>query len=277
MKSYMRFAVIAGLVVGLASMSAYAVPKQQSSGSQATSGQGSSKAKAARPKKVNPKEEKAYKAFYKISPNQFKDVVNGGKGFLKKYPNSVYAGSVYARMASAYENLGDMEDMLTSGRKAIQLNPDNVDVLSLLAYAIPRRVDPNNLDSTQQLAEATQYAMHALALLPKMQKPKGMTQEQFTSARNAEAASCHSGLGLVAYYHHDIQGMITQLEQAVKLDPTPDPSNQYLLGVAYMQAGRPADAEDILGKCAATPGPLASRCKGTLAKAKQMAASSSKK
>ncbi|HVB34588.1 MAG TPA: hypothetical protein VNJ52_09485 [Patescibacteria group bacterium] len=278
MKRYAQFAVLAGLVVGLASISASAVPQQQKSASQAApAGQGSSQAKAAPPKKVNPKEEKAYKAFYKLQPSDPKAVVDSGKKFVGQYPDSVYAGSVYARMATAYESLGDVPEMLDAGHKALQLNPDDVDVLSMMAYAIPRRVDPNNLDSAQQLQEASDDATHALALLPTLKKPKEMTAEQFTSAINGEASSCHSGLGLVAYFHHDITEMVAQLEQAVKLNPTPDPSDQFLLGIGYMQAGRPADAESILGKCAAEPGPLADRCKSSLAQAKKLAAAPAKK
>jgi tetratricopeptide (TPR) repeat protein len=195
---------------------------------------------------------------------------------LKKYPDSDYAPSVYSRLTAAYEALGDQVEMLDAGHKALQLNPDNVDVLSIMAYAIPRRIDPNNLDSGQQLQEASQDANHALALLSKVQKPATMTPDQFTAAINAESASCHSGLGLVDYYQHDIPGMVSELEQAVKLNPTPDPSDQYLLGIAYIEAGRPADAETVLKQCVAEPGPLVSRCQSSLAQAQKLAASQTK-
>ncbi len=282
MKKYVQFAVLAGLVAGLASLPAFAVSGQNSSGSTqssaqaASSGQGSSQAKAA-PVKLNPKEEKAYKAFYDVPNSQPKDVVSAGEGFLKKYPQSRYAGSVYGRLATAYEAIGKPDEMMDAGHKALAINPNDVDVLSLLAYTIPRRIDPNNLDSGTQLQEAAQDATKALELLPQMQKPASMPQEQFTAAINAEAASAHSGLGLVDYYEHDIPGMIAQLEQAIKLNSTPDASDQYLLGIAYIQAGRASDAEDILQKCVAEPGPLASRCKVSLEQAQKLAASQQKK
>ncbi|HVB97858.1 MAG TPA: hypothetical protein VNJ12_00800 [Candidatus Dormibacteraeota bacterium] len=285
MRKYLQFAVLAGLVAGLASLPAFAVRGQNASGQgaqqpsgspAASTGQGSSQAKAA-PVKLNPKEEKAYKAFYDIPTGQPKDVVSSGQDFLKKFPTSRYAGSVYGRLAVAYETLGDPDQMMDAGQKALQLNPDDVDVLSLLAYSIPRRINPDNIDSGEKLQEATQYAMRALELLPKVQKPAAMPQDQFTSAINAEAASCHSGLGLIAYYQHDPTAMVTQLEQAVKLNPTPDPSDQYLLGIAYIESGRAADAEDILQKCVAEPGPLAAGCKRSLEQAQKLAASQQKK
>ena len=285
MRRYAQLAILAGMVVGLASLPAFAVRGQYASGqttqqpstSQAApTDQGTSQAKAAAPK-LNPKEEKAYKAFYETPSNQPKDVVSAGQDFLKKFPSSRYAGSVYARLATSYEALGQQDQMLDAGHKALQLNPDDVDVLSLLAYAIPRRIDPNNIDSGEQLQEAAQDATHALDLLSKMQKPANMTQDQFTSAINGEAASCHSGLGLVDYYQHDITGMVAQLEQAVKLNPTPDPTDQYLLGIAYIQSNRAADAEDILQKCVADGGSLVDQCKKSLDQAQKLAASQQKK
>ena len=283
MKKYAQYVVLAGLVAGLAGLPAFAARGQNSSGTAQQSssqtpatGQGSSKAQAA-PVKLNPKEEKAYKAFYDTPPSEPKTVISSGVSFLKKYPTSRYAASVYARLAGAYEATGEADKMMDAAHKALQLNPNDVDTLSLLAYAIPRRVDPNDIDSGEKLQEAAQDATKALELLPSVPKPASMTQDQFTSAINAEAASCHSGLGLVDYYEHDISGMVTQLEQAVKLNPTPDPSDQFLLGIAYMQDGRPADAVTILQKCSAEPGPLADRCKSSLEQAQKQAASQQKK
>lgn len=277
MKRYAEFTVLAGLVVGLAVMPAFAVrgPRSSRLGGQK---QNSSQSATAKKKKVklNPKEEKAYKKFYKTPESNPKAITQNGKEFLKKFPKSRYAPSVYARMADAYEVLGDTDDMFDAAHKALQLNPNNVDVLSLMAYTIPRRIDPSNLGAGAKLKEASDDAHKALALLPTVPKPPNMTQAQFTKAINGEASSCHSGLGLVAYYNHNIPGMVSELEQAVKLNPTPDPSDQYLLGLAYMQAGRPADAEDILQKCSSSPGPLAARCTASLAQAKKLAAAKTK-
>lgn len=284
MKKYSQFVILAGLVVGLASLPVFATPaqqssqqqNQQSSQQQGQQASGSKAAPAAQGQAAvpqpDPAEEKAYKAFYAIPRNQPQQTVNSGQDFLKKFPNSHYAEGVYSRLTNAYEELGDTAKMFDSGRKALALNPDNVDILSLMAYALPRRVNPQALDAAQQLQEAAKYANHALALLGQMQKPANLTQEQFTAAIHAEAASCHSGLGLVNYYQHNIPGMVTEFEEAVKLEANPDPTDQYLLGVAYLQAKRPADAVDVLQKCAAGSGPMASRCKASLGQAKKQAA-----
>jgi tetratricopeptide (TPR) repeat protein len=276
MKKYSQLALLAFLAAGVASLPAlaragqYSQPQQQSNQQQSNQ---QSNAKAAPPVKLNPAEEKAYKAFYQTPASPPQPVVDSGEAFLKKFPTSRYAGSVYARLATAYEALGDTPKMFDAAHKALQINPDNVDVLSMMAYAIPRRINPNDLDSGAELQEASQDATHALDLLSKMQKPADLTPDQFTAAINAEAASCHSGLGLVDYYQHNNPGMVTELEQAVKLNPNPDASDEFLLGLAYMQAGRPADAETVLGKCNTQGGPLADRCKSALEQAQKQAAS----
>lgn len=280
MKKYVQFALLAGLVVGLASIPVLAgqnqqpssQPAQAASGTQATPATPAAGAAQPATAKPDPAEQKAYQAFYTIPPSDPQQIASSGAAFVKKYPNSVYNAAVYARLAATYETLGDATKMFDAGHKALALNPNNVDVLSLMAYAIPRRINPNDLETPQKLAEATQDADHALALLGKMQKPASLTQQQFTTAVNGESAYCHSGLGLVDYYQHNIPGMVSEFEEAVKLDPTPEPSDQYLLGLAYLQDNRPADAATVLKECSTESGPLQSRCQSSLAQAKKLAA-----
>ena len=57
----------------------------------------------------------------------------------------------------------------------------------------------------------------------------------------------------------------------MKLDPTPDPTDQFLLGYAYAQAGRWNDAIAPLTACSSTPNPVAGRCKSVLEEVKKHA------
>jgi len=294
MKALVRITCLAGLVVGLAGLPALAAqsqqpsqkpqsgqpqPNQQPQPGQQPGAQEPGKAAPATPAPPpkNPAEEKAYKTYFGLPANDPQAVITSGTDFLKKFPDSHYTGSVYAKLTNAYRELGDDVKMFDSGQKALESNPNNVDVLAILAYSIPRRIDPNDLESGQKLQQAAGYAKRAIMLIPTMPKPANLTDEQFTTAKNAELASCHSGLGLVYYYQHNLPGMITELEQAVKLDPTPDPTDQFLLGFAYQQAGRYTDAVAPLEACAATPGPVAGRCKTVLAEVKKHVPATPKK
>ncbi|MDE3137157.1 MAG: hypothetical protein KGL59_11330 [Acidobacteriota bacterium] len=288
MKFLVRTTLLAGLVVGLAGLPAIAAQSQQQQQQKPQPGQPQAQpgqqqaqpgqqqpqpgqqpaAQAPAAPAQNPAEVKAYKKFYDLPAAQAQDIISAGGDFLKKFPDSEYNSGVYARMANAYRQLGNEDKMFEMGEDSLKLNPNNVDMLSLLAYSIPRRIDPNDLDSSQKLQQAEDYAKRGIQLIPTMIKPATMPDERFAAAKNEELASCHSGLGLVYFYQHNIPGMITEMELAVKLDPSPDPTDQFLLGYAYTQAGRYADAVTPLTACAAQP-PMASRCKQLLDTVKQ--------
>ncbi len=83
---------------------------------------------------------KAYKEVYDARGGDPAHLIEVGEAFIAKFPMSVYAGAVYSELASAYLNTNQPDKMVTAGSKAVEINPDNVDVLPLLAWAIPRRV-----------------------------------------------------------------------------------------------------------------------------------------
>src|SRR5438067_11769745 len=117
---------------------------------------------------------KAYKEVYDTRGGDPAHLIEIGEAFLTKYPMSVYAGAVYSELASAYLNTNQADKMVTAGTKAVDINPDNVDVLPLLAWAIPRRVTGQTPDAAQQLAKAQDYAKHGIQLLTTMPKPTEM-------------------------------------------------------------------------------------------------------
>ena len=290
MKVFIRFAILAGLVVGLAGLPAAVAAQAQSAqkpqssqqpAAQSQTGQSSSttaqagKAAPAAPK-VNPAEEKAYKKFFDTPTADSQSIITEGEAFLQKFPASHYASAVYSKLATAYQSAGNETKMMAAAKKAVALNPNNVDMLSLLAYVMPRRIDPNDLGAADELKEAQGYATRALQLIPTVPKPAGLTDEQFAADKNGEEALAHSGLGLVDYYQHNIPGMISELEAALKLETTPDPADQFLLGFAYVQAGRYNDAVAPLKACSSTPNAVSDRCKSVLSVAEKHATSQPK-
>src|SRR5207302_3905352 len=122
---------------------------------------------------------KAYKEVYDARIGDPSKLIEVGEGFLAKFPMSIYAGAVYSELASAYLNTNQADKMVTAGTKAVEINPDNVDVLPLLAWAIPRRVTAQTPDAAQQLAKAQDYAKHGIQLLTTMPKPEEMDDAAF--------------------------------------------------------------------------------------------------
>jgi tetratricopeptide (TPR) repeat protein len=213
-----------------------------------------------KPVKVNKAEEAAYKKVLEAQAADPAMQIAAGEDFVSKYPMSKYTGGVYGLLTSAYFNTGNTDKMFAAGATALELDPNNVDVLSLLAMAIPRRVKANTPDGPQQLQKAETYARHALDLIPTMTKPDALDDAAFEKAKNDKLALCHSGLGLLDINHQKFSDARTELTQAVQLASSADPVDYYLLGNADAQDGFLHGAMAAYEKCAAS-GPLQTQCK----------------
>jgi tetratricopeptide (TPR) repeat protein len=225
--------------------------------------------------KINKAEEAAYKAFFASQGADPAMQIQLGEDFITKFPMSKYLGGVYGVLTTAYYTSGNTDKMFAAGAKSLELNPDNVDVLALLAMAIPRRVKANTPDGPQQLQKAEVYAHHAIELIPALTKPETVDDATFEKAKNDKLALCHSGLGLLDIDHQKFEDARTELTQAVQLATSPDPVDYYLLGNADAQASYMNGAIAAYDKCAAT-GPLTAQCKAREEAVKKDVASGTK-
>src|SRR6201998_3882229 len=211
---------------------------------------------------------KAYKEVYDARGADPAHLIEVGEGFLTKYPMSIYAGAVYSELAAAYLNTNQPDKMVTAGSKAVEINPDNVDVLPLLAWAIPRRVTAQTPDAAQQLAKAQDYAKHGIQLLTTMPKPAEVDDAAFTKAKNEKLAMCHDGIGVAEVKTGKYDDAIAELNQSVELSATPDPVDFYLLGAPTQPRSHFTDSIAAFAKCS-TAGPLQAQCKSGLDETKK--------
>lgn len=221
--------------------------------------------------KVNKAEEAAYKEFLDSQTGDPSTRIRLGEDFAVKFPTSHYLPGVYGVLTTSFFAIGDTEKMFAAGSKAVQLDPENADVLSLLAMAIPRRVKPTTPDGAQQLQTAEGYARRAIEIIPSMTKPDTIDEAAFEKAKNDKLALAHSGLGLIDINRQKYEDARTELMQSVQLASTPDPVDYYLLGNADVQTSYYNDAVTAYGKCADS-GPLATQCKTRAESAKHDAA-----
>jgi len=210
--------------------------------------------------KVNKAEENAYKALLAAQNGDPATRIQICEDFAAKFPTSHYLPAVYGVLTSSYFAAGNTDKMFTSGSKAIQLDPQNVDVMSLLAMAIPRRVKATTPDGAQQLQTAEAYAHRAIEVIPTMTKPATIDEASFEKAKNDKLALAHSGLGLIDFDRQKYDDARAELMQAVQLASSPDPVDYYLLGNADMKNGHYEDAVAAYDKCAAS-GPMTTVCK----------------
>jgi tetratricopeptide (TPR) repeat protein len=220
---------------------------------------------------IVPKDEaNAYKAVYDARDGEPAHAIELGEAFVLKYPNSVYNVGVYSELTTAYLGANQPEKMIDAGTKALALNPDNIDVLPVLAWAIPRRVNTQTPNGPQLLATAQGYARHAIEVLGTMAKPAGVDDAAFAKAKNDKLSMCHDGLGVADLKTGKNDDAITELSEAIKLSPSPDPVEYYLLGVADESGNHFTDAIASFNKCV-SDGPMQAQCKSGISDTKKKA------
>ncbi|HWY05501.1 MAG TPA: tetratricopeptide repeat protein [Candidatus Acidoferrales bacterium] len=223
------------------------------------------------PPPVNAEEDAAIHAFRSapISDMAKKDQL--GEEFLQKYPQSRYRSEVYALLVRGYLSLGQVDKMETAGDKEIELNPTDAQTLAIVGSTLPRVMSATTPEPQKRLDKAEQYSKKALEVLPTLVKPAELSDADFLKAKDQTSALAYSGLGLVAFRKSRFAEAIPNFEQAVKLDPTPDPVNFYLLGIANEKTSHFDDAATAFTKCAAVPGGLQATCKSSADEARKMA------
>ncbi len=227
---------------------------------------------AAAPAPVNAEEDAAFKVYQDSPVTDLKKKIELGEAFVQKYPQSRYRTIIYSTLTSAYLNTGQVEKMEEVGDKEVELNPNDVQVLAVLGQTIPRVISSKPTDErAKELDKAERYAKRAIEVTPTVPKPENITEENFTNAKNITLAMAHSGLGLIYVHHAKFAEAITELEASVKIDPTPDPVNYYLLGLANIKGSHFEDAAAAYTKCASMPGQMQPTCQKGAEEAKKLA------
>lgn len=215
------------------------------------------------PPPVNAEEDAAFKVFQAVPMTDAKQKIQTGEAFLQKYPETRYKPSVYAPLVFAYLQEGQVQKMQEYGEKEIALMPNDVSTLAIMAQTLPRSIhsDTPQAEAAQLLVRAEQYSKKAIEITPTLPKPPNMTDDAFAAAKNQDLAMAHSGLGLVYIRRGKNAEAISELNEAVKVDPNPDPVNFYLLGMANKSTSHFDDAVTAFNKCSAMTSPMQAACK----------------
>lgn len=223
------------------------------------------------PPPVSAEEDAAIQAFRAAPITDMPKKDKLGEDFLQKYPQSRYRPEVYSLLVRGYLSLGQVEKMETVGDKEIELNPNDAQTLAIVGSTLPRVMSASTPDPQKRLDKAEQYSKKALEVLPTIPKPPELSDADFLKAKDQTSALAYSGLGLVAFRRSKFAEAVANFEQAVKLDPIPDPVNFYLLGLSNEKTSHFDDAVNAFTKCAAVPGGLQATCKSGADEAKKMA------
>jgi tetratricopeptide (TPR) repeat protein len=176
-----------------------------------------------------------------LSKTSPKEVISAAGDFEQHWPHSELLGQVLELQLNAYLSLGDSAQAIVAGEKALKAVPDNLAILSNLAYIIANStIDP------QHLASAEEYARRELERSRTILVPKKISPEEWNEIQSRLGSTAHAALGLVSYKRGDIAGAIREFETAVKLAPAPDPAQYYRLGMLYRASGNQSKAAEML-------------------------------
>jgi VWFA-related protein len=184
-----------------------------------------------------------------------------GQDFLRNYPTSRFRESVSNHLVQAYYSEGDWTGFYAASASALAKDPDDVDVLVLTGWVVPRLYDPNDSGAAAKLNQAENNLKRAIQLIPALPKPAAFTDAQFASYKDSQMSRAHSGLGLIELRRQDYQSSVRDFELATLNIGSPDPRDLYLLGVGLLQLKRNVEATDAFEKCGQTPGEMQDRCK----------------
>src|SRR5271169_3618279 len=145
----------------------------------------------------------AYQAFLKEQDPAKK--IQLGNSFLQMYPKSALDERVDSGLMEIYRAQQDWKDTYRLADKALALQPDDVDVLTVVGWTIPHVYDPSEPDADQQLNKAETYSKHAIEVLAKIPKPPDMTDAQFAASKAKRTIQAHSALGLVYFRRNDFE------------------------------------------------------------------------
>jgi len=209
----------------------------------------------------DPKEEKAYQTFYRTPMQDADKKIKLGNAFLAKYPSDRYSEAVYEELAQTYYDKKDLPNFYTYSDKGLSLFPDDVHLLALTGWVIPRAFTPDEPDADKKLDKAETYERHALDLMDKMTKPDVFTPEQFVQFKAGESAVAHSGLGLIYFRREKYDESAKELQTAIPGEANPDQTDLFILGADLENTSHFKEAADAFNRCAQIAGMMQDRCK----------------
>ncbi len=219
----------------------------------------------------DPKEVAAYQAFHGADENGDKKI-HLGLAFLAKYPSDRYSEAAYEELSQTYYDKKDLPSFYTYSEKGLSLFPDDVHLLALSGWVIPRAFDSHQVNADKKLDEAESYEKHALDLIDKMLKPEGLSDDQFAQYKKDELAIVHSGLGVVYFRREQYDASEKELDISTKTEAKPDPTDFYILGADLENLSKYKEAADAFNQCAQTASAVQDNCKKYALDATQRAA-----
>lgn len=237
----MKKSVVTLLLVLAASLAfaqtAPAPDGQAAPGQAAPAAQAAPAGQAAAPQQKTIKDPAEYNA-YVTAVNQTTPAAKAQafEAFLQQYPNTIMKPEALETLMGAYQQMGDLQKVADAANRLLQVNPQNVRALFVLAY-LHRTQAEQGQNPQQNAMQARQFGEKGLQALPAWTKPQGMADQEFEQQKTQMAVIFNGAVGFGALQQKDYPAAAKYLQAAVEAGPNSpiNNSNIYPLAIAYLE------------------------------------------
>ena len=161
----------------------------------------------------------AFQAFVKENDPQKR--VKLIQDFIQKYPKSDFLANAYVAEMQTYVQMNQTDQATAAAKKALSADSDNLYALSYLSFTFPYTFKSTDANASAELSQAKQHAQHGLDVLQNLQKPDGVSEQQFEASvkPKTKRAVFNIALGFVAVQQKDYNQAIKYLEAAAQDQP----------------------------------------------------------
>lgn len=161
----------------------------------------------------------AFQAF--VKEKDAKKRISLIQAFIEKYPKSDFLANAYVAEMQTYAQLSQTDQAIAAAKKALGADANNLDALSYLSFTFPYTFKASDGSASTELSEAKQHAQHGLEVLQNLQKPDGVSAEEFEAyvKPKTKRAVFNIALGFVAVQQKDYNQAVKSLEAAAQDEP----------------------------------------------------------
>jgi len=170
--------------------------------------------------------------------------------FAQKFPNSELKELLYVRAMNLYQQQNNSAKVISSGRKAIALNPTNPVPLVAVASALVMDTHENDLDRDSRYTEASKDAQAGLDNVETgLLIPPGVSPAAVTAAQANLRSIAYDTLGVIAMNRKDYAAAEQNFQKAADLmKDQPDAVVYLRLSVAQDNEKKYPEALDSANK-----------------------------
>jgi tetratricopeptide (TPR) repeat protein len=173
---------------------------------------------------------------------------------LDNFADTEFKPMLLTMATAIYNQMGNFDQMVIYGERTLKVDPNNFQVLVMLATGYAQHTREFDLDKEEKLAKAEDYAKRAIAAVQTASKPRpDISDVEWDGVKKDITAECHAVFGMVASLRKKYDVAIQEYKTAIATAATPEPGNSVRLAAAYDDAGKPDEAIPVLDQVLATP------------------------